>query len=76
MTMSLMIGTFLGSISWLLAWARLEAQQRKSVRALRHRRIARGSETSDGASASSGIVQLPETIQRSGLADYSRGAGR
>ena len=27
MTMSLMIGMFLGSIPWLLAWARLHAQQ-------------------------------------------------
>jgi serine/threonine protein kinase HipA of HipAB toxin-antitoxin module len=32
MTMFLMIGTFVGSLSWLLARARLEAQQLKRSR--------------------------------------------
>jgi CheY-like chemotaxis protein len=75
MTMLLMIGTFVASISWLLAWARLEAQQVKSLRVTRHG-IARGSETGGLASAPARIIQLPETIQRSGLADYPRGAGQ
>ncbi len=45
MTMLLVIGMSVASISWLMAWTRLQAEQVKYFRRTRRQRFARRSES-------------------------------
>lgn len=45
MTMLLVIGMSVASISWLVAWTRLQAEQVRCLRVTRRQRFARRSES-------------------------------